>query len=140
MIKFNTRFYDKVEGKYYEPSADFVKVPKHVEDRVNEQSSSSNEGATNGKNIESAKSAISNARSAIEKASAAVAKQSTGDYAIEVNTETTVKEDAKASRDALLTDLKSTHELIKQAREAVSAALKAAKEALGVAATPGASV
>lgn len=36
MIKFNTRFYDKVEGKYYEPSADFVKVPKHVEDRVNE--------------------------------------------------------------------------------------------------------
>ena len=36
MIKFNTRFYDKVEGKYYELSAEFVKVPKHVEDRVNE--------------------------------------------------------------------------------------------------------
>ena len=36
MIKFNTRFYDKVEGKFYEPSTEFVKVPKHVEDRVNE--------------------------------------------------------------------------------------------------------
>lgn len=110
-----------------------TKVLNTIEDRVNE-------GAANGKNVDSAKSAISNARSAIEKATAAVAKQSTGDYAIEVNTETTVKDDAKEARDSLLTDLKSTHELIKQAREAVSAALKAAKEALGVAATPGASV
>ena len=36
MIKFNTRFYDKVEGIFYEVSEAFVKVPKHVEERVNE--------------------------------------------------------------------------------------------------------
>lgn len=33
-IKFNTNFYDEVEGVFYEPSTDFVEVPKHVEDRV----------------------------------------------------------------------------------------------------------
>lgn len=36
MIKFNIRFYDKVKGIFYEVSDTFVKVPKHVEDRVNE--------------------------------------------------------------------------------------------------------
>lgn len=110
-----------------------TKILNTIEDKVNE-------GATAGKNVDSAKSAISTARTAIEKASTAVSTQKTEDYAIEVNSETTVKADATAARDTLLKDLKSNVELIKQAREAVSAALKAAKEVLGVAATPTASV
>ncbi len=110
-----------------------TKTLNTIEDRVNE-------GAAAGKNVDSAKTAISTARSAIEKASAAVSEQSSKDYAITVSSEETVKSDAKAGRDILLNDLKSTHEMVKQAREAVVAALKAAKEVLGVAATPAASV
>jgi hypothetical protein len=102
-----------------------TKILNTIEDRVNE-------GGSSGKNVDSAKSAISSARSAIEKASAAVSAQSTKDYEITVNSEATVKTDAKNTRDSLMTDLKSTHELVKEAREAVVNALKAAKEALGV--------
>ena len=35
-FKLLQRFYDKVEGKYYEPSADFVEFPNHVADRLNQ--------------------------------------------------------------------------------------------------------
>ena len=31
-----SRFYDKVEGLYYEPSTSFVEVPEHVAKRLNE--------------------------------------------------------------------------------------------------------
>lgn len=30
------RFYDRVEGLYYEPSTSFVDVPKHVAERLKE--------------------------------------------------------------------------------------------------------
>lgn len=110
-----------------------TKILNTIEDKVNEASAA-------GKNVDSAKSAISTARTAIEKASAAVGVQSGNDYTLEITTETTVKTEAKSTRDSLMTDLKSTQETVKQAREAVTAALKAAKEALGVVATPSASI
>lgn len=72
-----------------------TKTLNTIEDRVNE-------GAAAGKNVDSAKSAISAARSAIEKASAAVSAQNTKDYTVTVNSEATVKADAKAGRDMLL--------------------------------------
>lgn len=34
-FKLLQRFYDKVEGKYYEPSTEFVEFPNHVADRLN---------------------------------------------------------------------------------------------------------
>ena len=36
-VKFNIKFYDKVEGVMYTPSTDFVEVPKHVLDRLRER-------------------------------------------------------------------------------------------------------
>lgn len=36
-VKFNIKFYDKVEGVMYTPSTEFVEVPKHVLDRLRER-------------------------------------------------------------------------------------------------------
>jgi rubrerythrin len=109
-----------------------TKILETIETRVNEAQSS-------GKNVDGAKTAISDARSAIQTATTAVTAQSEKDYTIEATSEATVKTDAKKTRDGLMTDLKSTHELVKKAQEAVRTALKAAKEAVGISPTPEAS-
>lgn len=36
-VKFNTRFYDRISGAYYEPSESFVEVPNHVVERLRER-------------------------------------------------------------------------------------------------------
>src|SRR5258708_3873023 len=71
--------------------------------------------------------AINNAQAAISKAKIGVTAQADKNYTIQVSTESAVRSDAKTQRDALFVDLKATHQLVVDAKNAVSNAIKAAK-------------
>ena len=87
-----------------------------LESRVNIASS-------NGADVSKATEAISAAKTAIQVAEAALAAQSQKDYTIVVSTEAGIGQDAKSSRNSLLTDLKTTQSLITAARQAVANAI-----------------
>ena len=74
-----------------------------------------------------AKTAIVSAKTQIASAEAAVGTQAEKDYTITINSETTVKVDAKTMRDALHTDLKAVRETVIAAKKAVANAIKEAK-------------
>lgn len=95
-----------------------------LESRVNEASQS-------GKNVSSATTAISSAKSAIDAAKEAVETQAGNDYTIQVSSEAAVKSDAMKARDSLHTDLKSVHDLVVTARQAVAKAISTALSTLG---------
>lgn len=121
-----------INQKRYESMINHLKVLVKILDKIETRV---NAAATEGKNADSAKSAIAAARTAIQNALIAVEAQKDKDYTIEISAETTVREDSKEMRDSLHTDLKSTQELLKSARTAVSDALTAAKKALSPVAT-----
>lgn len=106
-------------------SAHLVKMEEiltKLEARVKE-----NAGTTD---ISAITAAIADAKSKIAAAKAAVDLQMDKDYGVELNTETTVKEDAKAARESLHKDLKSVHDLVVEARKAVAEAISTAVSTL----------
>lgn len=70
-----------------------------------------------------AQKAIEDAKTAIQQARANVTTQSERDYTIQVNSETTVRADAKAARDKLVKDLKDTTQTVVDAKKAVAKAI-----------------
>lgn len=74
-----------------------------------------------------ARQAIASASAAIASASAAVADQAQKDYTLQVSSESKVKDDAKAARNRLHTDLKAVRQLVIDAKQAVAAAIRVAK-------------
>lgn len=70
-----------------------------------------------------AKGEIASASATIATAKEAVASQSAKDYTIELTTETNVRRDAQASRESLHADLRSVHQLVVDARQALSKAI-----------------
>lgn len=95
-----------------------------LENRVAESTSSA-------ASTDAVQGSITTAKTQITLAKEIVASQSAKDYTIQVSSESAVKADATKQRDLLHTDLKSTQAVVKQARTAVSAAIKAFGQALG---------
>lgn len=83
-----------------------------------------------------ANQAIADARTAIDTARTAVEAQAQKDYTIAVTTETKIKLDAQAKRDQLHTDIKTVRQLVIDAKQTVSNAVRVAKS--GKVATPSA--
>jgi len=84
------------------------------------------------KDTTSAKSQIASASAAIATAREAVASQSAKDYTISVTTETNVRKDAQATRELLHTDLRSVHQLIVAARQALAKAISETAQLVGI--------
>lgn len=93
-----------------------------VEARVN--------GVTD-KDTTAAKAAIADARAAIETARVAVETQSTKNYSITLNSETTAKVDAQKAYNSLRTDLQATKQIVTTAKQAVAKAIQVAATTLG---------
>lgn len=79
------------------------------------------------KNADLAKQAIASASAAIASASAAVDAQAEKDYTIEATSEATIKEDMRAMRRKLHTDLQGVRRLVIAAKQAVANAISVAK-------------
>ena len=75
-----------------------------------------------------ARLAIASASATVASASAAVNDQSAKDYTLQVSSEGKVKDDAKTARNRLFTDLKKVRQMVIDAKQAVAAAIRAAKE------------
>ncbi|MCX8008875.1 MAG: hypothetical protein N3A54_04210 [Patescibacteria group bacterium] len=84
-----------------------------------------------GKNVFSAKSALSQAQVSLSVAKTAVSSQAAKEYVIGITGETRLKEDVKKSMEAMKKDLEDTQETIKRAREAIVSAVKAVALAQG---------
>lgn len=85
--------------------------------KVEERTAGATGDKTNlNKSLTAAKAAISSAQTAVQ-------AQSIKTYTIIVNTEQTVKADSKDARDMLHTDLKTSHDLVITARQAVAKAI-----------------
>lgn len=85
----------------------------------------------NGKDVSKIETAIASVESSLSSARGALVTQAGKDYTLVVSDESKVKDDAKAKRDALFTDLKSVHEKVKTVRQALIDAIKEAYAALG---------
>lgn len=85
----------------------------------------------NGKDTTAAENAITSAQAAIDSAKAAVEAQAGKDYTVTVTDESTVRSDAQAKREALMNDLKSIHEVVKLAKDAVVNAIRTSVNSLG---------
>lgn len=83
------------------------------------------------KDTTTAKEAIQKAKDAVSAAKSAVTTQAEQDYNIVVTTEAGVGQDARASREKLATDLKTTKELVIAARQTVANAISTAVSTLG---------
>ncbi|MBI4038255.1 hypothetical protein HY387_01240 [Candidatus Daviesbacteria bacterium] len=99
------------------------RISNKLEDRVNEAEAS-------GKDTTVAKAAIADAKTAIQAAKAAVLDQADNDYTIEVSSEKTVREDAKAARDSLRNDLGNLRKQVVEAKQAVAKAIQVAATTL----------
>lgn len=84
------------------------------------------EAVAAGKDVSELNSAITSAEVEWAEADAAVKAQMENDYSIDVNKESTVKEDAATARNSLRTDLKSAHTQVVEARQALSNAIQTA--------------
>lgn len=80
-----------------------------------------------GKDVADLKTAITNTEAVWAEADAAIKDQSDNDYTIEVNTEATVKADAREARDTLRTDLKAVHDKLVSVRQTLVSALSSWK-------------
>ena len=74
--------------------------------------------------------AITQAKTAIQNASQSVDTQSQKEYTIVVSSESTVKTDAQTARQNLFTDLKTTHQQVVDARQALVNAIEVAAQAM----------
>lgn len=95
-------------------------ILNRLEDRVNK-------GTPDIKDPAAARAAIASARSSIATASATALAQAQNDYTITVTSETTVRADAKKSRDKLHADLSAVRKLVIDAKQAVANAIRVAK-------------
>lgn len=80
-----------------------------------------------GKDVSALKQAITATETAWNEADAAIKDQADNDYTIEVNTESTVKADAKTARDNLHNDLKTVHDKLVDVRQTLATALSSWK-------------
>lgn len=85
-----------------------------------------NNAEDSGKDVSDVNSAISETETKWKEAEAALKLQMEKDYSVTVNSESTVKEDASVSRDALKTDLKSVHTLIIDTKQSLAKAISTA--------------
>lgn len=85
----------------------------------------------NGKDVTAAEGAIADAQMAIDEAKTLVEAQAGEDYTLAVGDETTVKTDAQAKREALMSDLKGVHDKIKAAKDAVVVAIRTSAGLIG---------
>lgn len=86
--------------------------------------------ATAGKDVSALNSAIADVEVKWAEADSALKAQMETDYSLAVNTESTVKEDAKITRNALHTDLKSVHTQIVEVRQSLAKAIQTAMDSL----------
>lgn len=84
------------------------------------------EAAAAGKDVSALNSTIAEAEVAWAEADTALKAQLETDYSVTINTESTVKEDARTTRNSLQTDLKAAHTKIVEARKALGNAIQAA--------------
>lgn len=84
------------------------------------------------KDTSPAKNQIASASSAITTAKEAVASESAKDYTIDVTSEGTVRKDAQTARDSLYTDLRSVHQLLVNARQALAKAISETAQLGGI--------
>lgn len=94
-------------------------ILSRLEERVNS-------AEANGRDMNSANTAIADANSKIASAEASVSAQKLKDYTIEATSEATIKADSAAMRNKLHSDLQSVHNLIVIARQAVANAISTA--------------
>lgn len=80
-----------------------------------------------GRRTSGTSAAILTARSTIASASAAVSAQAQKDYTLAVSSESKIKTDAKAQREKLHTELFELKKLVRDAKKAVSDAIRTAK-------------
>lgn len=80
-----------------------------------------------GKDVADLKKAIADTESLWTAADSAIKDQADNDYTISINSESTVKADAKASRDALHNDLKMVHDKLINVRQTLATALSSWK-------------
>lgn len=90
-----------------------------------------NELGANGVAVTAANAAIQEALTSVNNAKTAVTTQSEQDYNIVITTESKIGDDAKTTRDKLITDLKTTYEQVQSARQAVVNAIKVAVSLVG---------
>lgn len=79
---------------------------------------------SSGQDVTSAASASATAKQKISDAKAAVSAQALNDYTITATSEANIRQDAKVKRDQLLSDLKTTHQLVVDARASIAEILK----------------
>jgi DNA repair exonuclease SbcCD ATPase subunit len=89
------------------------------------------DAAPSGTDLSAVRAALARARTAIDAARAALAAQAAKVYAVAVTTESQARQDVGAVRNALERDLKTVHEMVIQARDAVHAASQLLRTALG---------
>jgi hypothetical protein len=80
-----------------------------------------------GKDMTAAKSAIADLEMKWTAAGSAIADQADNDYTVTVNTEATVKDDAKTARNTLRTDLKAVHSQIMSLKQGLMSAFSSWK-------------
>ncbi len=93
--------------------------------------SKNTEVGSSGKDVTAVTQAITDAKEAISKAKTAVAAQVEKTYIITLTEESQVRTDVKTTRDALHTDLFTTHKLVVEAKQSVANILSVAKSTLG---------
>lgn len=98
-------------------------ILKKLENRVTR-------GTPDIKDVEAAKTAIAEAKVVINEARVAVSEQAAKDYVISVSSEARVKTEVKRERDRLHKELKATREQVIKAKQAVVAAIRAAKSGM----------
>jgi len=89
------------------------------------------EAKAKGKDVSSIETTIAAADTAIANARAAITTQAGKDYTLSATDETKIRDEAKAKRTLLETDLKATYATVKLAREAVRKSIQAAYKTLG---------
>lgn len=119
---------NRINEKRTSQMAKFLDNTERILNRLAERVDRANSA---GKDTTTTKGAITQARDAIKVARNAVSAQKDKDYTITVNNETTIKTDAKATRDRLHTDLQVVRKLVIDAKQAVANAIKVAATTLG---------
>lgn len=89
-----------------------------------------NTAKTSGKDVSEAQAAMASASASLASASAALDVQTEKDYSLNVSTESAVRQEAKASRDNLHTDLQNVRKLIVEAKQALMNAFRVAATTL----------
>lgn len=89
-----------------------------------------NTAKAGGKDVSEAQSAMASASASIASASASLDLQAEKDYSLNVSTESAVRQEAKAARDSLHTDLQNVRKLIVEAKQSLMNAFRVAATTL----------